>query len=109
MAPEVAGFEKIIPNNQGWDVLWQVSPMQGAFWILGIVCGALRRLKKKRKRGIHLIVRVKDLKKKNTRGCPFLFSKRAFVPPGKEKANGCRTTGVVLRVTKNNSRLCLKT
>lgn len=46
-------------------------------------------MEEKMKRGVHLIARVIDLK--NTRGCPFLFSQRAFTPPGKQKGNRCRS------------------
>lgn len=107
MAQEVAVFEKIIPNNQGWDVLWQVSLTQSVILDPGHCLWGFQKMEEKMKKGIHLIVRLIDLK--NTRGCPFLLSKRASVPPGKQKGNRCRTTGVVLRVTKNNPRLCLKT
>lgn len=51
MAREVAGFEKIIPNNQGWDVLWQISPMQGAILDPGHCLWGFKKIEEKTKKG----------------------------------------------------------
>lgn len=64
------------------------------FWILGIVCGALRRLKKKRKRGIHLIVRVKDLKKKTQEDAPFFSQKELSFHLGRKRQTDVEQLGL---------------